>query len=62
MSQHTQQQKRVSFQWQWNWKVLLFTAFFLPLTINLALWQLDRAGEKAQLLENHLQRGIATPV
>lgn len=62
MSQHTQQQQRVSFQWQWNWKVLLFTAFFLPLTINLALWQLDRAGEKTELLENHLQRGVATPV
>lgn len=62
MSQHTQQQTRVSFQWQLNWKVLLFAAFFFPLTVNLALWQLDRAAEKEQLLENHLQRGIATPV
>jgi len=62
MSQHTQQQTRVSFQWLWNWKILLFTAFFLPLTVSLALWQLERAAEKELLLENHLQRGIATPV
>ena len=62
MSQHTQQQTRASFQWQLNWKVLLFAAFFLPVTVNLALWQLDRAAEKEQLLEDHFQRGIAEPV
>ncbi len=62
MSQQTQQQSRVSFRWQFNWKVLLFTAFFLPVTVNLAIWQLSRAEEKQQLLEDHQQRGIAQPV
>jgi len=62
MSQHTQQQASVSFQWQWNWKVLLFAAFFLPVTVNLAFWQLDRAEEKRQMLEEHQQRASAEPV
>lgn len=62
MPQQTQQQSSVSFQWQWNWKLLLFAAFFLPVTVNLALWQLERAAEKEQLVENNRQRAIAQPV
>jgi surfeit locus 1 family protein len=62
MSELTQHQANVSFQWQWNWKVLVFTAIFLPITVSLALWQLDRADEKRQLLEMYHQRGIAQPV
>lgn len=62
MSELTQYQADVSFHWQWNWKVLVFTVIFLPITVSLALWQLDRADEKRQLLEMHRQRGIAQPV
>ncbi|MDP1520803.1 SURF1 family protein [Porticoccus litoralis] len=62
MSQQAQQQSRVSFRWQLNWKVLLFTAFFLPVTVNLAIWQLNRAEEKQQLLEDYQQRDVAQPV
>ena len=62
MSKPTQHQADVSFQWQWNWKILVFTAIFLPIALSLALWQLERAEEKRQLLETHHQRGVAQPV
>jgi surfeit locus 1 family protein len=38
------------FQWQPNWKILLFVAVFLPTTVLLSFWQLDRAEEKKQIL------------
>lgn len=56
------QQNKVSFQWHWNWKIVLFVIFFLPVTIKLAFWQVDRAGEKQALLESYHQRKIADPV
>jgi cytochrome oxidase assembly protein ShyY1 len=56
------QHNKVSFQWQWNWKIVLFVIFFLPVTIKLAFWQIDRAGEKQALLETYHQRKIAAPV
>jgi len=62
MSKLTQHQAGVSFQWQLNWKVLVFTAIFLPITLSLALWQLERAEEKQQLLETYHQRSVAQPV
>jgi surfeit locus 1 family protein len=62
MSQLKQQQRGVSFQWQWNWKILLFVAFFLPVTVNLAFWQVARAEEKRQLLDTYTQRGTAQSV
>ncbi len=62
MSQQAQQESRFSFRWQPNWKILLFTAFFLPVTVNLAIWQLNRAEEKQQLLEDYQQRDVAQPV
>ena len=62
MSVPNSQKGSLSFQWQWNWKILLFVAFFLPVTINLAFWQMSRAEEKRQLLEVHQQRAIAAPV
>lgn len=36
-------------QWQFNWKISLFTAAFLPLLIGLGFWQLHRASEKEQI-------------
>ena len=38
------------FQWHWNWKVLAFTAFFLPVTLSAGFWQLHRAEEKREIL------------
>jgi cytochrome oxidase assembly protein ShyY1 len=36
-------------QWQFNWKITLFTGLFLPLLIGLGFWQLQRASEKEQI-------------
>lgn len=38
------------FEWQWNWKVLTFTLFFLPITLTAGFWQLHRAEEKREIL------------
>ncbi len=38
------------FHWQGNPKILSFVAFFLPLTIGLGFWQLDRAEGKRDIL------------
>lgn len=38
------------FHWQPNWKILLFVAVFLPLTVALGFWQLDRADQKRAIL------------
>ena len=38
------------FEWQWNWKVLAFTMFFLPVTLTAGFWQLHRAEEKREIL------------
>jgi len=61
MSDQVEQQKQVSFQCQWNWKVVLFVVCFLPVLVNLAFWQLDREKEKSQLLDTYNQRRIADP-
>jgi len=39
-----------TFQWRWNWKVLAFTVFFLPVTLSAGFWQLHRAEEKRDIL------------
>jgi len=53
---------KTHFQWQFNWKILLFVLFFLPVTVSLAFWQLDRADEKRNLLETYKDRETAGPV
>ncbi|MCM0613944.1 SURF1 family protein [Marinobacter sediminum] len=42
-------------QWQFDWKLLVFAGVFLPLLIGLGLWQLDRAGQKQQMLDQWQQ-------
>ena len=59
MPNQVEQQKEHVFQWQWNWKVVLFVIFFLPILVNLAFWQLDRAEEKSKLLDTYNQRRVA---
>ncbi|MGM0951451.1 MAG: SURF1 family protein [Pseudomonadota bacterium] len=39
-------------QWQFDWRLLVFTGFFLPLLIGLGIWQLSRAEQKSVLLES----------
>ncbi|OUS13974.1 hypothetical protein A9Q89_00425 [Gammaproteobacteria bacterium 53_120_T64] len=41
---------KATFQWHWNWKVLAFTVFFLPVTLSAGFWQLHRAEEKTDIL------------
>ena len=41
---------QTEFQWQPNWKILLFVAVFLPITFALGFWQLDRAEQKEGVL------------
>lgn len=38
-------------RWQPNGRILVFAALFLPLLLALGGWQLQRAGEKAELME-----------
>ncbi|MCK9502714.1 MAG: SURF1 family protein [Porticoccaceae bacterium] len=54
-------QHRVSFQWQINIAMLIFAAIFLPLTISLGFWQLQRAEEKQALLAEYGARKTAAP-
>lgn len=50
MSQPSPQvEHRYHFRWQPNWKLLLFAAIFLPLTLTAGFWQLDRADEKRRI-------------
>lgn len=62
MSDLNSQLQKISFQWHWNWKILLFVALFLPVLVYLAFWQVSRADEKQQLLEIYDQRGIDKPI
>jgi len=48
------------FEWLWNWKVLAFTLFFLPVTLTAGFWQLHRADEKREILaaQSALQQNV----
>ncbi|MEC7816715.1 MAG: SURF1 family protein [Pseudomonadota bacterium] len=37
-------------RWQFDWRLMVFSGFFLPVLISLGIWQLNRAAEKAELL------------
>jgi cytochrome oxidase assembly protein ShyY1 len=53
---------KIRFQWQLNWKIIIFVLFFLPVTVSLAFWQLDRADQKNNLLSIHKDRANADPI
>jgi surfeit locus 1 family protein len=38
-------------QWHFDWRLLVFAGFFLPVLVGLGTWQLERAGEKETQLE-----------
>ena len=59
---HDSQKLSVPFRWQLNTKLLLFTLIFLPVTVALGFWQLDRETEKREILEQLEQRQELGPV
>ncbi|WP_223795122.1 SURF1 family protein [Marinobacter sp. F4216] len=38
-------------QWQIDWRLMVFSGVLLPLLMGLGFWQLDRAGQKQELLD-----------
>lgn len=48
-------------QWQFDWRLLVFSGLFLPLLLSLGVWQLNRAGEKHILLQAWQQKASITP-
>lgn len=42
-------------QWQFDWRLLVFSGVFLPVLVSLGVWQLNRAAEKQLLLEQWQQ-------
>lgn len=58
---HRQQTGTTTLRWRWNWKLLLFAGVFLPLTVALGFWQLQRADEKQHLLELQEKRDASGP-
>lgn len=55
------QGRRPRFQWQPNRGVLALVVLFLPLTVALGFWQLDRAAYKQQLVNDYRLRAEAPP-
>jgi len=50
---------QVKFKWHWDIKFLLLVCAVLPLTISAIFWQLDRAGQKREILRQ-LDEGMAS--
>lgn len=46
----------VKFQWQINFKVLIFALVFLPITLMASVWQFSRAEEKQLMLDEQSAR------
>jgi len=55
-------QKKQPFEWQPNSKILLFTLLLLPLLLALGYWQLQRADEKQQILDQYQTNRQLSPV
>ncbi|MFO7530719.1 MAG: SURF1 family protein [Marinobacter sp.] len=48
-------------KWHFDWRLMLFSGFFLPVLIGLGTWQLDRAGQKQSMLESWQQEADTLP-
>ena len=55
-------QKKPPFQWQPNNKILLFSLLMLPVLLALGCWQLQRAEEKRQILDQYQTNRQVPPV
>src|SRR5690606_1971521 len=62
MADATKQPAGPGFRWQPNRGILLFTLLFLPVTLSLGFWQLDRAEEKRALAAEFQGREVAAKV
>lgn len=62
MNRQQESQQPVLFHWQWNKKLLVFALIFLPATVSLGFWQLQRAEQKREILADQQQRMEAAPV
>lgn len=62
MDDELQSQQAVLFHWQWNIKLLWFALIFLPITVTLGFWQLQRAEQKQDILTAQQQRVGAAEV
>lgn len=51
----------ISFQFRFNWKITVFSAFFCVLFVNLGFWQLRRAAYKVHLLELQAEKRAEHP-
>lgn len=45
--------RKIKFQWQLNWPLLILSVIFLPILIKLGCWQLDRAEQKRTVLTQY---------
>lgn len=45
-------------QWQFDWRLVVFAGVFLPLLLGLGFWQLDRAEQKQQMLDQWQQEAL----
>ena len=59
MAKQLSGQKR---HWQLDWKTGVLTLIFVPITLSLGFWQLDRAEEKRQLLLQQERQALVPPV
>lgn len=55
-------QKNMTFKWQLNSKILLFSSIFLPLLLALGYWQLQRADEKQEILDQYQANRQQSPL
>lgn len=62
MSQANNSSQHYHFAWQLNWKILLFSAIFLPLTLLAGQWQLNRADEKREIADDYYGKQVAKPI
>ena len=49
-------------QFRFDWKLTLLVAIFLPVTLKLGFWQLDREQEKLAIMSLYESRQLAAPV
>ena len=43
-------------------KILIFAIIFVPITISLGLWQIERANEKKVIISNYDKLLVSTPI
>lgn len=55
----TEGKPRIERHWVFDWRLLVFSGFFLPLLLALGFWQLDRAADKQALLADWSDAGAA---